>query len=152
MQAPQSDFPQPNFVPVSPRCSFHPTRRSCCSAATGWNLPLLSQAISQHLLDSGNVLDASGGDVEGFPGLVEVDWNGSTVWQYAESRTNYAPHHDFLRIYNPKLAANTTLYIADIMFDEFREPRFAPPALLKRMVRSGYVGRKSGRGFYGWSA
>jgi 3-hydroxybutyryl-CoA dehydrogenase len=45
-----------------------------------------------------------------------------------------------------------TLYkIAEIMFDEFREPRFAPPPLLKRMVTMGYYGRKSGRGFYDYS-
>ena len=45
-----------------------------------------------------------------------------------------------------------TLYkIAEIMFDEFREPRFAPPPLLKRMVTMGYFGRKSGRGFYDYS-
>ncbi|MCX6926967.1 MAG: aryl-sulfate sulfotransferase [Verrucomicrobia bacterium] len=65
-----------------------------------------------HLLDSGNVLDASNGDVSGFSGLQEVDWSGNTVWQYTEARTNYALHHDFLRIYNAKLGTNTTLYIA----------------------------------------
>jgi 3-hydroxybutyryl-CoA dehydrogenase len=46
---------------------------------------------------------------------------------------------------------DTTLYIADIMFDEFREKRFAPPPLLKRMVQAGLYGRKSGRGFYDYS-
>jgi 3-hydroxybutyryl-CoA dehydrogenase len=46
---------------------------------------------------------------------------------------------------------DTTYYIAQIMFDEFREPRFAPPPLLKRMVLAGRHGRKSGRGFYDWS-
>ncbi len=65
-----------------------------------------------HLLTNGNVLDATGGDANGFTGLTEVDWSGNTVWQYTETRTNYAPHHDFLRIYNPKLGTNTTLYIA----------------------------------------
>ena len=65
-----------------------------------------------HLLDNGNVLDASGGDVNGFPGLKEVDWSGNTVWQYTEPRAGCAPHHDFLRIYNPKLSAYTTLYLA----------------------------------------
>jgi 3-hydroxybutyryl-CoA dehydrogenase len=45
-----------------------------------------------------------------------------------------------------------TLYrIAEIMFDEFREPRFAPPPLLKRMVTLGYFGRKTKRGFYDYS-
>ena len=43
---------------------------------------------------------------------------------------------------------DTTYYIANIMFDEFREKRFAPPPLLKRMVLAGHHGRKSGRGFY----
>lgn len=43
---------------------------------------------------------------------------------------------------------DTTYYIANILFDEFRETRFAPPPLLKRMVLAGYLGKKSGRGFY----
>jgi len=43
---------------------------------------------------------------------------------------------------------DTTLYIAEIMFEEFREPRFAPPSLLRRMVLAGHLGKKSGRGFY----
>ncbi|TMQ73615.1 MAG: 3-hydroxybutyryl-CoA dehydrogenase [Candidatus Eisenbacteria bacterium] len=46
---------------------------------------------------------------------------------------------------------DTTCSIAGIMFDEFREPRFAPPPLLKRMVLAGQHGRKTGRGFYDWS-
>jgi 3-hydroxybutyryl-CoA dehydrogenase len=46
---------------------------------------------------------------------------------------------------------DTTYYIANIMFDEFKEPRFAPPALLKRMVLAGWNGRKAGRGFYGYA-
>jgi 3-hydroxybutyryl-CoA dehydrogenase len=43
---------------------------------------------------------------------------------------------------------DTTYYIADIMFEEYREKRFAPPALLKQMVLAGRLGKKSGRGFY----
>ena len=43
---------------------------------------------------------------------------------------------------------DTTYYIADIMFEEYRERRFAPPPLLKQMVQAGRLGRKSGRGFY----
>ena len=46
---------------------------------------------------------------------------------------------------------DTTYYIANIMFDEFKEKRFAPPPLLKRMVLAGLYGRKSGRGFYDYS-
>jgi len=47
---------------------------------------------------------------------------------------------------------DTTYYIANIMFDEFKEPRFAPPPLLKRMVLAGWHGKKSGRGFYEYGA
>jgi 3-hydroxybutyryl-CoA dehydrogenase len=43
---------------------------------------------------------------------------------------------------------DTTYSIANIMFDEYREKRFAPPPLLKQMVQAGRYGRKSGRGFY----
>ena len=43
---------------------------------------------------------------------------------------------------------DTTYYIAGIMYSEFREERFAPPPLLKRMVLAGRLGRKAGRGFY----
>ncbi len=46
---------------------------------------------------------------------------------------------------------DTTYYIANIMFDEFKEQRFAPPPLLKRMVLAGLYGRKTGRGFYDYS-
>jgi 3-hydroxybutyryl-CoA dehydrogenase len=43
---------------------------------------------------------------------------------------------------------DTTYYIANIMFEEFREPAYAPPPLLKRMVLAGRMGRKSGQGLY----
>jgi 3-hydroxybutyryl-CoA dehydrogenase len=43
---------------------------------------------------------------------------------------------------------DTTYYIANIMFEEYRERRFAPPPLLKQMVQAGRLGKKSGRGFY----
>jgi 3-hydroxybutyryl-CoA dehydrogenase len=43
---------------------------------------------------------------------------------------------------------DTTMFVAEVMFEEFREPRYAPPPLLKRMVMAGHLGRKSGRGFY----
>jgi len=46
---------------------------------------------------------------------------------------------------------DTTVHIANIMFEEFRETRFAPPPLLKKMVRAGMLGRKSGQGFYDYS-
>jgi 3-hydroxybutyryl-CoA dehydrogenase len=46
---------------------------------------------------------------------------------------------------------DTTYYIAQIMFDEFKDPMFASPPLLKRLVLAGHYGRKSGRGFYDYS-
>ena len=46
---------------------------------------------------------------------------------------------------------DTSYKIAEIMFDEYREKRFAPPPLLKRMVIAGMYGRKSGKGFYDYS-
>ena len=47
---------------------------------------------------------------------------------------------------------DTTLFIADILFDEFKDPRFAAPTLLRQMVAAGYLGRKAGRGFYNYGA
>ena len=47
---------------------------------------------------------------------------------------------------------DTTYKIAEIMFEEYREQRYAPPPLLKRMVLAGYFGKKSGKGFYDYSA
>jgi 3-hydroxybutyryl-CoA dehydrogenase len=49
------------------------------------------------------------------------------------------------------IGLDTTYSIANIMFDEFRERRFAPPPLLKRMVQAGMLGKKAGRGFYDYS-
>jgi 3-hydroxybutyryl-CoA dehydrogenase len=46
---------------------------------------------------------------------------------------------------------DTTYYIANIMFEEFREPRYAPPPLLKRMVLAGRLGKKTGQGFYSYA-
>jgi 3-hydroxybutyryl-CoA dehydrogenase len=46
---------------------------------------------------------------------------------------------------------DTTYYIAQIMFDEFKDPMMAPPTLLKRMVLAGQYGRKSGKGFYDYA-
>jgi len=47
---------------------------------------------------------------------------------------------------------DTTYFISEIMFNEYREKRFAPPPLLKRMVVAGRLGKKSGRGFYDYGA
>jgi len=47
---------------------------------------------------------------------------------------------------------DTAMYVAEVMFEEFREARYAPPPLLKRMVMAGQLGRKTGRGFYTYEA
>jgi 3-hydroxybutyryl-CoA dehydrogenase len=49
------------------------------------------------------------------------------------------------------IGLDTVYSIANIMFDEFRERRFAPPPLLRRMVQAGLLGKKVGRGFYDYS-
>ena len=46
---------------------------------------------------------------------------------------------------------DTTYNIANIMFEEYREKRYAPPPLLRKMVLAGYFGRKSGKGFYDYT-
>ena len=66
-----------------------------------------------HLLDNGHILDAGKDDPSGFSGFKEVDWDGKPVWEYTEKRAGYAPHHDWVRIFNKKLNAPTTLYIAN---------------------------------------
>jgi len=65
------------------------------------------------LLDNGHVVDASRDDPSGFQGFKEVDWDGKTVWEYTETRPDYAPHHDWVRIFNRALNAATTLYVAN---------------------------------------
>ncbi len=49
------------------------------------------------------------------------------------------------------IGTDTILYIADIMFEEFKDSHYSAPPLLRRMVNAGYLGRKSGRGFYDYS-
>jgi len=49
------------------------------------------------------------------------------------------------------IGLDTMYSIANILYEEFREPRFAPPGLLKRLVIAGRLGRKSGKGFYDYS-
>lgn len=46
---------------------------------------------------------------------------------------------------------DTAASVGDILYQEFREPRYAPPALIRRMVTAGWLGKKSGKGFYDWS-
>ena len=65
------------------------------------------------LLENGHLLDASKDDPSGFKGFKELDWDGNVVWEYTETRAGYSPHHDWVRIFNKKLNAPTTLYIAN---------------------------------------
>jgi 3-hydroxybutyryl-CoA dehydrogenase len=46
------------------------------------------------------------------------------------------------------VGVDTGYYIANVMYEEFKEPQYAPPPLLKRMVLAGHLGRKTGKGFY----
>jgi 3-hydroxybutyryl-CoA dehydrogenase len=46
---------------------------------------------------------------------------------------------------------DTTYFIANILYEELHEPKYAPPPLLKQMVTAGFLGRKSGRGFYDYA-
>ncbi len=50
------------------------------------------------------------------------------------------------------IGLDTALFVADVLFEEFKEPSFAPPPLLRRMVAAGRLGRKSGKGFYDYDA
>ncbi|HEX9377337.1 MAG TPA: 3-hydroxybutyryl-CoA dehydrogenase [Actinomycetota bacterium] len=49
------------------------------------------------------------------------------------------------------IGLDTALYISGVLYDEFKDPIYAAPTLMKRMVSAGYLGRKSGRGFYDYS-
>jgi 3-hydroxybutyryl-CoA dehydrogenase len=50
------------------------------------------------------------------------------------------------------IGLDTHLFIANVLFEEFKEPTFAPPPLLRRMVTAGRLGRKVGRGFYNYGS
>jgi len=49
------------------------------------------------------------------------------------------------------IGLDTVYYIADLMYDEFKDPKYAAPTMLKQMIAAGYLGRKSGRGFYDYT-
>jgi hypothetical protein len=73
-----------------------------------WNL-----GTNPRFTDNGNLLDAVGGNPSSQNSWQELDWNGNVVWQYTETRSNYHGHHDFAKIYNPKLGDSTFIYIAN---------------------------------------
>jgi 3-hydroxybutyryl-CoA dehydrogenase len=49
------------------------------------------------------------------------------------------------------IGLDTALHVSNVLYDEFKDPIYAPPTLLKRMVSAGYLGRKSGKGFYDYA-
>ncbi len=53
---------------------------------------------------------------------------------------------------NDFIGLDTMLSIADVMFEEYKDKHYAAPPLLRRMVKAGYLGKKSGRGFYDYTA
>ncbi|MEI6695491.1 MAG: aryl-sulfate sulfotransferase [Bacteroidota bacterium] len=63
--------------------------------------------------EAGTLLDAVGGNPSSQNTWKELDWNGNTVWQYTETRSTYHGHHDFAKIFNPKLGDSTFIYIAN---------------------------------------
>lgn len=63
--------------------------------------------------EGGTLLDAVGGNPSNSNTWKELDWDGNVVWQYTESRSTYHAHHDFEKIYNPKLGTSTFIYIAN---------------------------------------
>ncbi|HEY8367701.1 MAG TPA: 3-hydroxybutyryl-CoA dehydrogenase [Thermodesulfobacteriota bacterium] len=50
------------------------------------------------------------------------------------------------------IGLDTAFKVAEVLFQEYREPRYAPPPLLRKMVLAGYLGKKSGKGFYTYDA
>jgi len=73
-----------------------------------WNI-----GTNPRFTEAGTLLDAVGGDPSNSNQWKELDWNSTVVWSYTETRTNYHPHHDFEKIYNPKLGDSTFIYIAN---------------------------------------
>lgn len=63
--------------------------------------------------EAGTLLDAVGGNPSNSNVWKELDWNGNVVWQFTETRSGYSPHHDFAKIFNPKLGDSTFIYIAN---------------------------------------
>lgn len=63
--------------------------------------------------ESGTLLDAVGGNPSNQNSWKELDWDGNVVWSYSEPRSNYHGHHDFVKIFNPKLGDTTFIFIAN---------------------------------------
>ncbi len=96
---------------------------------------IVNRLLVPYMLDAIRALEESAGSIE------EID-----IAMQAGANHPMGPFTllDFVGL-------DTTKSIADIMFDEFRERRFAAPPTLRKMVSAGYYGRKSGKGFYDYS-
>jgi 3-hydroxybutyryl-CoA dehydrogenase len=96
---------------------------------------IVNRLLVPYLLDAIRALE------EGFGTIVDID-------QGMKLGCNH-PMGPFTLI--DFVGIDTTYYIAEILFNEYREKRFAPPPLLKRMLLAGMLGRKTGKGFYDYS-
>ena len=74
----------------------------------GWSV-----GNNSRFTDAGTLLSATGSTPDSMSSWKELDWDGTVVWQYSETRTGYHAHDDFARIFNPKLQDSTFLYIAN---------------------------------------
>ena len=104
----------------------------CTSDRTGF---IVNRLLVPYMLDAIRALE------EGVASIVDIDNAMKLGCGYPMGPLTLG---DFVGL-------DTTYYIAEIMFNEFREKRFAAPPLLKRMVMAGLYGRKSGRGFYDYT-
>ena len=96
---------------------------------------IVNRLLVPYLLDSIRALE------EGFGSIEDIDNSMKLGCNHPMGPLTL---NDFVGI-------DTTYYIAEILFNEYREKRFAPPPLMKRMVMAGMLGRKTGKGFYDYS-
>jgi 3-hydroxybutyryl-CoA dehydrogenase len=96
---------------------------------------IVNRLLVPYLLDAVRVLE------QGVASIVDIDNSMKLGCGYPMGPLTLL---DFVGI-------DTTYYISQIMFDEFKEPRFSAPPLMKRMVLAGWNGRKAGRGFYDYA-
>lgn len=96
---------------------------------------IVNRLLVPYLLDSIRALEEGAGSIEDIDNGMKLGCN----------------HPMGPLTLNDFVGIDTTYYIAEIMFQEFREKRFAPPPLMKRMVLAGMLGRKSGKGFYDYT-
>lgn len=96
---------------------------------------IVNRLLVPYLLDSIRALEEGAGSIEDIDNGMKLGCN----------------HPMGPLTLNDFVGIDTTYYIAEIMFNEFREKRFAAPPLMKRMVLAGMLGRKSGKGFYDYS-